>query len=82
LFVGLNVYSFLTLRAVCSEGLESLLSMKEDLEEKRSETYGVQLKDTVYRYNTFLLLIEAHNFLVFLTLGSSVERVMTSARSV
>jgi tetratricopeptide (TPR) repeat protein len=46
---GLNVYSFLALRAVCKEGLHGLLEIKDVLE-NRDETAGTaaDMKDKVY----------------------------------
>ncbi len=54
---GLNVYSFLTVRAVCKEGLSKLLLMGDDLR-SRDERAGATTKErrkqrSVYRSDDF-----------------------------
>ena len=44
------------MRAVCTQGLEALLAMKEDLEGKRSEATGAGLKDGVYRLVFYVMV--------------------------
>jgi hypothetical protein len=44
------------MRAVCTQGLEALLAMKEDLEGKRSEATGAGLKDGVYRMVFYVMV--------------------------
>ena len=50
---GLNVYTFLTVRAICSQGLDSILAMKTDLEENRSEASGAGSTNSVYKSDDF-----------------------------
>ena len=53
---GLNVYTFLTVRAICIAGLESLLAMRKDLEGKRDESFGAELTNSVYKSDDFMNL--------------------------
>ena len=50
---GLNVYTFLTVRAICCQGLESILAMKPDLEQNRNEACGAGLTNSVYKSEDF-----------------------------